>query len=240
MAQIQLGLKLPLSKILTMKENVFDSHKFKLWKGHLLSNGLQIHNIDEKYTRHNSNGEALFSLLMLDATTPEGDKIPPICFLKGEVLCVLVCLIDEQTKDKYLLLVKQRRICDGSMTYEHPAGMLDSESDAYKVAAKEVWEETGIQLERSQLVRLLDFPAYPSTATSDEAMHYFYCEIELPLAQIKAYDEQFMGEASEHERIVTCVLPFVEGHRLINNVNGILLDFLYLKAIGDWELMAKL
>ena len=47
-------------------------------------------------------------------------------------------------------------------------------------------------------------------------------------------------EASEHERIVTCVLPFVEGHRLINNVNGLLLDFLYLKAVGDWELMKKL
>lgn len=223
-----------------MKENIFDSHKFSLWKRRLLGNGLEIHAIDEKYTRHNSHGEALFSLLMLDATTPEGNKMPPICFMKGEVLCVLVCLIDEVTKEKYLLLVKQRRICDGSMTYEHPAGMLDSESDAYKVAAKEVWEETGIQLETNQLTQLLDFPTYPSTGTSDETMYYFYCEIELPLEKIRSYDERFMGEASEHERIITCVLPFVEGHRLINNVNGILLDFLYLKAIGDWDLLKAL
>lgn len=223
-----------------MKENVFDSHKFNLWKGRLLKNGLNIHQIDEKFTRHNHKGEALFSLLMLDATTPEGDKIPPICFLKGEVLCVLVCLIDELTKEKYLLLVRQRRICDGSLTYEHPAGMLDSESDAYKVAAKEVWEETGIEVSQSQLVRLMDAPAYPSTGTSDEAMYYFYCELELPKEKIMSYDQRFMGEASEHERIVTCVLPFLEGHRLINNVNGILLDFLYLKAIGDWELLKQL
>jgi hypothetical protein len=55
-----------------------------------------------------------------------------------------------------------------------------------------------------------------------------------------SYDQRFMGEASEHERIVTCVLPFLEGHRLINNVNGILLDFLYLKAAGDWELLKQL
>ena len=96
-----------------MLESVFDSHKFNLWKRRLLENGLEIHGVDEKYTRHNSHGEALFSLLMLDATTPEGNKMPPICFMKGEVLCVLVCLIDEVTKDKYLLLVKQRRIWDG-------------------------------------------------------------------------------------------------------------------------------
>lgn len=223
-----------------MEENIFDSHKFNLWKRRLLENGIEIHHVEEKYTRHNSKGEALFALLMLDATTPEGNKIPPICFMKGEVLCVLVCLIDELTKEKYLLLVKQRRICDGSMTYEHPAGMLDSESDAYKVGAKEVWEETGIEVGKNQLIKLLDIPAYPSSGTSDEAMYYFYCEIELPKEKIMAYDDQFMGEASEHERIVTCVLPFVEGHRLINNVNGLLLDFLYLKAVGDWELMKKL
>lgn len=55
-----------------------------------------------------------------------------------------------------------------------------------------------------------------------------------------SYDDLFMGEASEHERIVTVVLPFAEGHRLINNANGILLNFLYLKAVGDWDLLKKL
>ncbi|MCU0339312.1 MAG: NUDIX domain-containing protein [Spirosomaceae bacterium] len=222
------------------KENVFDSHKFKLWKRHLERNGLEIHQVEHIYTRHNHKGEVLFALLLLDATTPEGHKIPPICFLKGEVVCVLVCLIDQDTQQKYQLLVKQRRICDGSLTYEHPAGMLDSESDAAKVAAREVWEETGIEVSEHQLVRLLDFPAHPSSGTSDEAMYYFYCEIPLSYPQIMAYNDRNMGEASEHERIVTEVLPFVEGHRRINNVNGILLDFLYLKDVGDWETMRLL
>lgn len=223
-----------------MKENVFESHKFKLWKRHLERNGLQIHNIEHIYTRHNHKGEVLFALLMLDATTPEGHKIPPICFLKGEVVSVLVCLIDEQTGEKYQLLVKQRRICDGSITYEHPAGMLDSEADAAKVAAREVWEETGIEVKESDLVRLLHATVYPSSGTSDEAMYYFYCEIRLPLSLIMAYNHRHMGEASEHERIVTEVLPFVEGHRLITNANGLLLDFLYLKAVEDWKMMRKI
>ena len=71
-------------------------------------------------------------------------------------------------------------------------------------------------------------------------MYYFYCEIPLSKEKIMAYNDQFMGEASEHERIITCVLPFVEAHQRINNVNGILLNFLYLKAVEDWELLKSL
>lgn len=221
-------------------EKLSESHKYKLWRGKLESSGLDIHGIEEIYSRRNGKNEILFSLLMTDATTPEGDKIPPICFLKGEVVCVLVCFIEKETREKYLLLVKQRRICDGSHTYEHPAGMLDSESDPAAVAAREVHEETGILLAREKLTQLLNHPCYPSTGTSDEAMYFFFCEIELTLDEIEAYHNQKMGVESDHERITTFVAPFAEGHRLITNTNGILLDFLYLKEIGDWKLMKQL
>ncbi|NIJ55172.1 NUDIX hydrolase [Dyadobacter arcticus] len=221
-------------------EKLVDAHKYKLWKGNLEKNGLDVHGVDEIYTRYNGHGEVLFSLLMTDATTPEGNKIPPICFLKGEVVSVLVCFIDSLTKEKHLLLVQQRRICDGSMTYEHPAGMLDSESDAGAVAAREVFEETGIEVSVSQLVKVNDSPYYPSTGTSDEAMYMFYCELELSSGEINAYHNKVQGMLSEHEYINTFVVPFAEGHRLITNVNGVLLDYLYLKGVEDWELLKKL
>ena len=221
-------------------EKLTESHKYKLWRGKLEASGLDIHGIEEVYSRRRSDGEILFSLLMTDATTPEGDKIPPICFLKGEVVCVLICFIEKVSREKYLLLVKQRRICDGSHTYEHPAGMLDSESDPAAVAAREVHEETGIRLAQEQLTRLLNHPCYPSTGTSDEAMYFFFCEIELTLNEIEGYHNQAMGVESDHERITTYVAPFVEGHRLITNTNGILLDFLYLKEVGDWDTLKRL
>ncbi|WP_247231617.1 NUDIX hydrolase [Telluribacter sp. SYSU D00476] len=223
-----------------MQENLTDSHKYNLWKNKLTTNGLDVHRVDELYSRRNGKGEILFSLLYTDATTPEGDKIPPICFLKGEVVSVLVCFIEKETRQKYLLLVKQRRICDGSHTYEHPAGMLDSESDAAAVAAREVWEETGIEVRKEDLTRLNSDPCYPSTGTSDEAMYFFYCELELTAEQIATYHDQAQGVASDFERITTHVAPFVEGHRLINNSNGILLNYLYLKDVGDWELLKAL
>jgi len=223
-----------------MIENLVDSHKYNLWKNNLEANGLDIHRIDELYSRRNGKGEVLFSLLYTDATTPEGNKIPPICFLKGEVVCVLICFIDSVTKQKSLLLVQQRRICDGSMTYEHPAGMLDSESDAAAVAAREVEEETGIKVEISQLIKLNEKPYYPSTGTSDEAMYLFYCELELTTEQIGSYHNKSMGLLSDHEFINTYVIPFEEGHKLITNVNGILLNFMYLKDVEDWELLKKI
>jgi len=223
-----------------MIEKLVDSHKYNLWKNKLETNGMDLHRIDELYTRRNGHGEVLFSLLYTDATTPEGNKIPPICFLKGEVVSVLVCFIDAETREKYLLLVQQRRICDGSMTYEHPAGMLDSESDAASVAAREVFEETGIAVDVSQLISVNKDPYYPSTGTSDEAMYMFYCELELSSDEIKSYHNQTQGLVSDHEYINTYVVPFAEGHHLITNVNGVLLDFLYLKHVGDWDMMKNL
>lgn len=223
-----------------MLEKLTDSHKFNLWKQRLETNGLDVHRVDELYSRHNGKGEVLFSLLYTDATTPEGNKIPPICFLKGEVVCVLVCFIDTISREKYLLLVRQRRICDGSLTYEHPAGMLDSESDAAAVAAREVWEETGIEVKAEQLIALNKEPFYPSTGTSDEAMYLFYCELELSHEQILSYHNTTQGLLSDHEYIETFVVPFAEGHSLITNVNGLLMDYMYLKAVEDWELLRKL
>lgn len=224
-----------------MKENLENAHKFKLWKSNLEKNGLKINNIEEKFTRYRYNGEVLFSLLMLDAETPEGDKIPPVCFLKGEVVSILICLIDENTLEKYLILVKQRRIADGGYTYEHPAGMVDGTDTPAQIALQEVKEETGIEISADQLKPLENNRRlFPSTGTSDECMYFFYCELLLSKEKIDALNHQNMGTDYEFERITTVVLPFLEAHRKLNNTNGLLLNYLYLSQIKDWELLKKL
>ncbi len=224
-----------------MIEKLEDAHKYKLWKKNILANGLQINNIEEVYSRRRYNGEVLFSLLMLDASTPEGDKIPPICFLKGEVVSVCIILIDEQTDEKYLLLVKQRRIADGGYTYEHPAGMIDGSATALSIAVQEVKEETGLGVYEKDLVSLgSEKRLFPSTGTSDEAMYFYYCELRMSLEKINFYDNNRMGSTYEFERITTHVVPFLTGHELISNTNGLLLNYMYLSDIQDYELMKKL
>jgi ADP-sugar diphosphatase len=71
-------------------------------------------------------------------------------------------------------------------------------------------------------------------------MYFYYCEITLPKDKIASFENKEMGTEYEFERISTHVYPFIEGHKLINNTNGLLLNYLYLNAVKDFELMSKL
>lgn len=209
----------------TQLEALEDSPKFRRWRQDLVQNGLIINKIDTLYTRHRHNGEALFGLVYVHATTPEGDPIPPLCFVKGQVVSVLIALTEAETGKEWLLLVRQRRICDGSLQYEHVAGMVDANDSPLEVAIRESEEEAGMQLRPEQLIALNDRPYFPTTATSDEAMWFFACELTLPAAQIHAMANRDMGVASEHEHITTVLATPSEAMSLIHNVNGRLLIF---------------
>jgi ADP-sugar diphosphatase len=223
-----------------MAEALTDAPKFRFWKNQLEQNGLTVNHIHEKWVRRRHNGEVLFALLEVDATTPEGDRIPPACFLKGHAVSVLVALIDADTAEKFVVLVRQRRISDGSHTYEHPAGMVDAADDPADVAARELDEEIGLSVRADELTRLSPRLWYPSTGTSDEAMHFYFVERTLPRADIMAFHHKNMGVASEFERITTAVTTLPEAHKLVNNVNALLMHFLYLQHIGDYDTMKLL
>lgn len=201
---------------------------------------MKINGVQERFVRRRHNGEVLFALLEVDADAPEGDKIPPVLFLKGHAASVLVCLIDEATGEKFVVLVRQRRISDGSQTYEHPAGMVDASDAADEVAAREVGEEIGLTITADELTRLNPQLWFPSTGTSDEAMHFFFVEKTLPREAIMAFHQKNMGNQSEFERITTVVVTLPEAHQLVTNVNGLLIHFLYLKHVGDYETMKQL
>lgn len=221
-------------------EKLEDAPKFRFWKQNAESNGLTINKVDNFYIRRRYNGEVLFAMLEIDADTPEGDKIPPALFLKGHAVSVLVALIDRETREKFVVLVRQRRICDGSHSYEHPAGMVDADDDAADVAARELGEEIGLTATAAELTRLNPRLWFPSTGTSDEGMHFYFIEKELTRVEIMAYHHRDMGNQSEFERITTAVETLPASHKLINNVNGLLLNFLYLQHVGDYETMKLL
>lgn len=222
------------------QEALQDAPKFKFWKTQAESNGLKINSVNDFYIRRRHNGEVLFAMIEVDADTPEGDKIPPALFLKGHAASVLVCLIDRDTKEKFVVLVRQRRISDGSHTYEHPAGMVDADDAPDEVAARELGEEIGLETTAAELTKLNPRLWFPSTGTSDEAMHFFYLERELPRDEILAFHHKDMGNQSEFERITTVVTSLPEAHKLVNNVNGLLIHFLYLKQVGDYDTMRLL
>jgi len=222
-------------------ENWRNAPKFLAWRKNIEDNGLIIHDVASHYTRYRYNGDVLFSLLTLDATTPEGDKIPPVCFLKGEVVCMLICLIDPDTAEKFVVLVRQRRIAEGAHTWEHPAGMVDDVKTPLETAVIEIQEETGISIQPKDLIDLNEGKRYfPSTGTSDEAMYFYAVELRMTAQERARWDKRSTGTTYEHERIVTEVVPFLEAHRRITNTNGLLLNYMYLQAVEDWTLLKQL
>lgn len=219
-----------------------DSFKYETWRKNLESNQLIINSINELHVeRADKDGSVLYALLNVDADTPDGTKLNPICFLKGDAVSMLVILIDEQTDDRYVLLVKQRRTCDGSELYEHPAGMIDEDDDSpAQVAARELGEEAQLDAKPDELKPLFDKPFFSSTATTDEALHLFYVERRMPLADIRAMEGRKTGAEGENEQTRLHIATLPEAHRLIRNLHGPLSHLQYLKLIGDYDTLRLL
>ena len=224
------------------KQQLNDALKYQTWRDHLVHNQIKTNDVQELHVRRaDKDGSVLYALLQVDADTPEGNQLNPICFLKGDAVSMLVVLIDEQTDDKYVLLVKQRRVCDGSELYEHPAGMIDEDDDSpVAVAARELEEEAQLSVPPDELKPLFDKPLFSSTSTSDEALHFFYLERRLPLTDIRAMHGRQTGEEGENEHTQLHIATLPDAHRLIRNIHGVMSHLQYLKLISDYETLKQL
>lgn len=223
------------------EELVTESPKYRVWRQHLETNGLTVHGVEEQFIQHNHSGDVLYALVKLDAETPEKIKMPPVCLIKGDAVSVLVVLIDKDTNEKHVLLVKQRRICNGAENYEHPAGMIDeADSSPLEVAVRELKEETGLDVKPDEVKPLFNKPLYSASSTSDEALHFFYLERRMKRSDIQAMHGRVTGEKTENEHTTLHIAPLPEAHQLVSNMHGVLGHLLYLKQVGDLETLQLL
>lgn len=211
-------------------ERLEDSLKYRQWRSTLEANQINLHQVEELSLTRKPNGEILFAKLKVHATNAKGEKLLPIVLLRGHFVSVLTCLKSAETSKEYLLLVKQHRIANGAVSYEHPAGMCDSEADPLAVAVKEVKEETSLHITADQLVQLTPDILYTSAGLLDEGGYFFYCELTLPDAEIDKFRDKTSGETSENEHINTFICPLEEALPLMNSVVSQLAVFLYLQA----------
>jgi 8-oxo-dGTP pyrophosphatase MutT (NUDIX family) len=219
-----------------------DAPKFQAWRSQLEQHDITINQVEPLYTYEaDKDGSLLYALLKLDADTAEGTKLNPICFMKGDAVSMLVVLIAEETDEKHVLLVKQRRVCNGAFTYEHPAGMIDQDDPSpVEVAARELGEEAQLTVDPSELKPLFDKPLYSASSTSDEALHFFYLERHMPLSDIQALNGKSTGEEEENEHTQLHIATMPEAHKLISNMHGIMSHLQYLNLVGDYQTMARL
>jgi 8-oxo-dGTP pyrophosphatase MutT (NUDIX family) len=99
-------------------------------------------------------------------------------------------------------MIRQRRIGNGEVNLEFPAGMLDRNVDSARdVAVRELHEETGLVVSANDLRELHDGPLYSSPGASDEGIYYFGCIATLSEQDFRALDGRTAGSGSENERI---------------------------------------
>jgi 8-oxo-dGTP pyrophosphatase MutT (NUDIX family) len=106
------------------------------------------------------------------------------------------------TGEQKFLMVRQRRIGNGQMSLEFPAGMLDEQSNNPEgVAIRELEEETGLVLQSGSLFPLHNSMLYSSVGGSDEGVYFYGCIAEVNDITFKSFQNKIAGNPDENEKI---------------------------------------
>lgn len=148
----------------------------------------------------------------------EGKQVPGIVFMRGGSVGVLVVLRHSDSNGKEslsTLVVRQPRVpvACGDIV-EIPAGMLDGDGNFAGVAAKELKEETGLEINVSELVDMTElvfrdsYPGmYPTCGGSDEFNRLYVHQKDVTAEEVESMNGRLTGVAEEGERIKVQILP---------------------------------
>ena len=204
-----------LQRSLHLQEN--DSHTFHKSPYHLRS--INVHSCD-----FFGNGRLGFVKLQAEVSNDDGEKLPGSVFLRGGSVGMLLLLQPQDAKDDseaYVVLTIQPRIPAGSLGFaEIPAGMLDDSATFAGGAAKEIEEETGLKIEKKDLLDMtslameaqseaatadngeeLQKAVYASPGGSDEFIPLFLARKKMKRDEIASMKGKLTGLREEKEKI---------------------------------------
>ncbi|GAM23497.1 hypothetical protein SAMD00019534_066720 [Acytostelium subglobosum LB1] len=175
---------------------------------------------------------------------PEKRPVPGIIFCRGGSVAILVILTSKETGKEYSLLTVQTRVPAATFAYsEIPAGMLDGSGHFAGVAAKEMKEETGIDVTEDRLIDMTKLAfgdsaegMYPSPGGCDEFIRLFLFRDTLEQAKIDELQNKLTGCLSENESITLHVVPFDELWRRSPDGKTLSSLFLYEKLRAEKKL----
>jgi 8-oxo-dGTP pyrophosphatase MutT (NUDIX family) len=199
----------------TMSEMPFRLEpKVAQWERLVQEGGCTLNGVTPLSLLRKHNGELLFALCEADAADSEGRKLPGYIFIRGNAVIVAPLLVNLDTGEEKFLMIRQRRIGNGSLNLEFPAGMLDRNVDAPRdVAVRELLEETGLSLPPVRLAMLSSAPLFSSPGASDEAIYYFGCVVSLSAQEYSAFEGHRAGNGDEGESITVTLRTRKEARR---------------------------
>ena len=161
----------------TLQKLVLKSNLFLKWKKRIDSNGVIIVNLQVLSVVSRNDNSFYAAMIDCEILTPEGNRLPRCIVLRGDTVVVIPVLYCSEDGEIYTLMVSQRRIIDGGLSLEFPAGMLDTNiENPIDMAVKEVIEEIGIHVEKKELRLLTQTPLKVCESLMDEFVNFFYFE----------------------------------------------------------------
>lgn len=202
-------------------------------------------------------GERLgFVKLTAEITNKDDEKLPGSVLLRGGSVAVLVLLSPEGSDDEgevRTLLTLQPRVPAGSLAFpELPAGMLDDAGGFGGKAAKELKEETGLEIGGDDLLDLtalaigdgeedgerLQKGVYPSAGGCDEFIPLFVARKTMRTKEIEKLEGKLTGLRDSGEKITLKVVKLKdlwrEGARDAKALSALAL-YQGLKAAGKLD-----
>ncbi|KAI4138060.1 MAG: hypothetical protein LQ341_004832 [Variospora aurantia] len=179
-----------------------------------------------------------FVKLRAEVSNDDGEQLPGSVFLRGGSVGMMVSNdaltsvwlilqpddVPEGTEnEKQVILALQPRIAAGSLSMaELPAGMLDESGSFSGGAAKEIAEETGLEIPASDLINMTELAipdalsdsderlqqaVYPSPGGCDEFIPIFLWQKRVPRGQLNDWRGKLTGLREHGEKITLMLSP---------------------------------
>jgi len=201
-------------KIRPIFETVCLAPKFIRWLDDFRLDKFDLRTItltDVDFFGPTTNPEKLgFLKFTCEVYTMSGEPIDGIVFLRGDCGAVLICVEDEN-KEKYVLLTEQPRIPTCNYKEEIVAGMFDARRGTMvvnNVLKTEIREETGLELDETSpdFVQLGHFTL--SGGGCDENVHLAIWKTNISSQVIEEMKRRQFGAPDTNEKIRLKFYPF--------------------------------
>ena len=169
--------------------------------------------------------------------------------LSGASASIVVFLINTDTSELFTVLVKQPRIASGKFTYEFPCGMVDDSTDYEGVSIRELDEECGIHVERSELINItslfygedntIDCIPFSHPLLFDDCEYIFGVIRKMSTEEIKALEGN-SGGCDEDEQITIHIVPFSDVWKISQDVVTISISEICEQLIQEGKIQLPL
>jgi hypothetical protein len=188
---------------------IWRTPSWKLWYENLLDVGNRLDGAKVDWTFRVGPGGVFTLFWAIHANiwvaSENRNKSNEVVIARPDVCCTLAYLPGEQLLDTEIIVIKEfRSPCrnEHGFVYELPGGSsFKPQSDIFQTAAEELFEETGIRVDKSRLTKEMSRQAAATVTTHH--VHLFSVELtqkEMDVAKKCAEDKTMFGNASETEQ----------------------------------------